>query len=419
MGNEKEENVAGIDKILDYSLSKLERTTDREGQDKLFESVKIARIGDLLEESSDKKVNGLCNVGQLLQEESSDSICLMSVGHGNGVDNVDQLAQEESSDSLFSVYVGSKKKVNAGDNDDVVQEESFDLLFSVSVGSKKKVNAAEDDNVVQEESFDSLFSVSVESRKQCNGLDNVDQLVQEESSDSLFSLSVGSKKINVAENGDDQEESSSSVFSVSVESRKQLNGLDNVDQLAQEEPSDSLFSVSLGSKKEANAAENADQSVQEESFDSLFSVSLESRKQVNAVKTDENEVNSSIAFGLKHIRKNPNSSPALGNSVLGPIENLTTSNREIKVTTDNTCTELKEDEKENMSSVQGLYSIPFSIEEPSLKKLNHTSKQKKGRHSKSAGSPIAVDTSLSSWLVKSDCRSPEDAQFQQHSVVKN
>ncbi|XP_074381232.1 uncharacterized protein LOC141723336 isoform X2 [Apium graveolens] len=375
LGNAKKENVVGVDKFLDYSLSKLE--------DKSLESRKISKIGDLLEESSDKKVNGLCNVGKLPQEESSGSLDSLSVGHLKGVENVDQLVQEESSDSLFSVSVGSKKKVNAADSDDVVREESSD----------------------------SLFSVSVESRKQCNGLGNVDRLVQEESPDSLFSVSVGSKKkVNVAENGDDQEESSNSRFRVPVESRNQLNDQDNVDQLVQEESSDSLFSVSVGSQKKANAAENVDRLVQEESSDSLFSVSFESRKQVNAVKTDENEVNSPITFGLKHISKIPNPSPALADSVLGPIENFTTLKKEIKVTTDNTCIELKEDEKENLCSVQGLNFIPpFSIEEPSLKKLNNTvSKQKKGSHSKAGSSPIAVDSSLSSWLVKPDGGSSED-----------
>ncbi|KAK1391062.1 hypothetical protein POM88_019240 [Heracleum sosnowskyi] len=347
-GNETEENVVGIDKVFDYSLLKLE--------DKSSESVKISKIGDLL-------------------EESSDSLYSLSVGHVNDGDDVDELVQE-SSDSLFSVSIGSKKKVNVVDNDDGVREESSD----------------------------SLFSVSVESRKQCSGLDNVDKLVQEESCDSLYFVSVGSKKkVNVAENGDDQEESSNSLFSVSDELRKQLNGLDNVDQLVQEESCDSLFSVSVGSKKKANAAENVDQLVQEESFDSLFSASIESRKQLNAVETDENEVNSPMAFGLKHICKNPNSSLTFANSVLGPIENLTNLKKEIKVTTENTCIESKEDDKENMSSVQGLNLIPFSIEEPSLKKLNNPiSKQKKRSQSKAGGSPIAVDTSLSSWLFIKD-----------------
>ncbi|KAL1808002.1 uncharacterized protein LOC108194476 [Daucus carota subsp. sativus] len=423
--NEKEGNVIRTDNFLDYGLSKLEKTAGLEAQEELNESLNIAKIGDLLQVSSDKQVNGLYNVRQLLQERSSDSLYSASAGNSNGLDDV--LAQEESSESLFSVSLGSKKKVNAAETDDdvreessdslfsvsvesrkqfncvdnvdqLVQEETSDSLFSVSVGSRKKVKTAENGEVlVHEESSDSVFSVSVESRQQFNGLDNVDQ---EESSDSLFSVSVGSKKkVNIAENGDvlDQEVSSGLLISASIESREQQNDFDNVDQLVQQESSDSL-SVSVGSDKKVNAAENGKFFVQEEPLGSQFSASSESRKQVNAVETDENEVTSPISLEVKHICKHDNLSPVFANSVLGPIENLTNWKKGIKVKTDNSCVELKESEKENL--------IPFSVEEPSLNKT--IPKQQKRSHLKAGGSPVSVDTSLSNWLIKSDGGSSEN-----------
>jgi hypothetical protein len=103
--------------------------------------------------------------------------------------------------------------------------------------------------------------------------------------------------------------------------------------------------------------------VQEESSESLFSLSIDSRKQVSAIETGEKEVNSPMPE-LKTIGSNPSARDRSQSVhlVLKPIENLT-----------------------QLKAVQAKITTP----------LENQAKEN-----------IAVDTSLSSWLVESEFTPP-------------
>ncbi|KAH7839801.1 hypothetical protein Vadar_009077 [Vaccinium darrowii] len=140
--------------------------------------------------------------------------------------------------------------------------------------------------------------------------------------------------------------------------------------------------------------------------DSLFSISIESRKQVSLSEIDEKEVNSPIPirgspdhYKLKSIGLNQNEGRKDLESVLNPVENLTQwrAKKSAKPPTP-----LKDQEKENIN-VEKVLTVPFG-EEPHSKFSNRDSKQR-FNHSKYDLDDIAVDTSLSSWLVESETTS--------------
>nr|XP_023920976.1 uncharacterized protein LOC112032450 [Quercus suber] len=161
-------------------------------------------------------------------------------------------------------------------------------------------------------------------------------------------------------------------------------------------------------------------SVQEESSESLFSLSIDSRKHVSENETGEKEVNSPMpvhassdkelkAIGLSPIARDRSQ---YVHPVLNPIENLT----QWKAVQAKALTPIKYQEKENIN-LEPYFNIATSPQkeninlephfnretspEPSFKQSKHNLKPK-FNDLKSAEHEVAVDTSLSSWLVESE-----------------
>lgn len=143
--------------------------------------------------------------------------------------------------------------------------------------------------------------------------------------------------------------------------------------------------------------------IKQESSESLFSLSLGSRKQVFTFEAGENEVNSP---DLSHCSLDIQPDKALSekksicrneniDSVLNPIENVTHCLNVAKVIT---LPQVHHLEKENINLDKDC-DIPISPEPTfcSRRKLKETRSD-----SKHAEDEIAVDTSLSNWLVESE-----------------
>ncbi|GMI65164.1 hypothetical protein HRI_000185700 [Hibiscus trionum] len=128
----------------------------------------------------------------------------------------------------------------------------------------------------------------------------------------------------------------------------------------------------------------------EESSDSLFSLSIESRKCVCEVEPDEKEVSSPMPIVLN--RNAEDKGGECVQSVLNPVENLA----QWKGVKAKAGIPLKEEEKENINVEQGS-DIPISPE--SNLKLGTSSSRLCSDGKKLERQEIAVDTSLSSWLV--------------------
>lgn len=142
--------------------------------------------------------------------------------------------------------------------------------------------------------------------------------------------------------------------------------------------------------------------VQEESSESLFSLSIDSRKYVSEAEVGEKEVCSpmpkcdSPQDELKSIGCNPNvrDRTQYVDPVLNPVESFT----KWKAVKGATLT-LHHHDKENVNIEQhfGMHISP----EPSFKLPTNNAKEN-ADHKKPLDKEIAVDTSLSSWLVKSE-----------------
>ncbi|CAK9174350.1 unnamed protein product [Ilex paraguariensis] len=143
--------------------------------------------------------------------------------------------------------------------------------------------------------------------------------------------------------------------------------------------------------------------IKEESSESLFSLSIESRKQIDTAETEDKEVNSAVTINVSPGNEMKTFWPNRDardrghyvHSVLNPVENLS----QWKAVKARTILTLNDDEKENFNLEKEL-NIPLS-EEPNFKQSSHRSKQKTD-HLKPQGHEIAIDTSLSSWLVESE-----------------
>ncbi|KAJ9180017.1 hypothetical protein P3X46_008324 [Hevea brasiliensis] len=145
--------------------------------------------------------------------------------------------------------------------------------------------------------------------------------------------------------------------------------------------------------------------VQEESSESLFSLSIDSRKYVCGAEVGEKEVSSPMPEcnspheELKPIGCNPNirDRTRYVDSVLNPVENLAQW-KAVKGAN----LPLHHQHKENINIEQhfGIHISP----QPSFKLLTNNSKAN-ADHQKPLDQEIAVDTSLSSWLVESETTS--------------
>ncbi|GAV82997.1 hypothetical protein CFOL_v3_26448 [Cephalotus follicularis] len=129
--------------------------------------------------------------------------------------------------------------------------------------------------------------------------------------------------------------------------------------------------------------------VQEESSESLFSLSIESRKQVCEVELGEKEVNSPMPNCNEQVKaigpdRNARDRSQYVHSVLNPVENLT----QWKAVKAKATPSLKYPAKENINVEQD-FDVPISLE-PSLR----------SNTKKLVDQEIAVDASLSSWLVE-------------------
>ncbi|KAK9291461.1 hypothetical protein L1049_019409 [Liquidambar formosana] len=145
--------------------------------------------------------------------------------------------------------------------------------------------------------------------------------------------------------------------------------------------------------------------VQEESSESLFSLSIDSRKQFSAAETGDKEVNSPMpvhnspdqevkTIGSNRIARDRSQ---YVHSVLNPVENIT---QWKAVKAKATTTPLKHHQSKENINLGEEFNIPFSLE-PSFKLLTHSSKRC-SNPPKGLDQEIAVDTSLSSWLVESE-----------------
>ncbi|KAK8712759.1 hypothetical protein V6N13_147987 [Hibiscus sabdariffa] len=137
-------------------------------------------------------------------------------------------------------------------------------------------------------------------------------------------------------------------------------------------------------------AENEPRLDIEESSESLFSLSIESRKHDCEVESDDKEVNSPMRIVLN--RNAEDKGGECVQSVLSPVENLA----QWKGVKAKASIPLKDEEKENINVEQGS-DIPFSLE--SNFKFGTSSSRLFSNGKKLVGQEIAVDTSLSSWLV--------------------
>ncbi|KAL4354506.1 hypothetical protein GQ457_06G018500 [Hibiscus cannabinus] len=161
-----------------------------------------------------------------------------------------------------------------------------------------------------------------------------------------------------------------------------------------EESGDELKDWDLGIKEVNETgigkAENEPRLDIEESSESLFSLSIESRKHDCEVESDDKEVNSPMRIVLN--RNAEDKGGECVQSVLSPVENLA----QWKGVKAKASIPLKDEEKENINVEQGS-DIPFSLE--SNFKFGTSSSRLFSNGKKLVGQEIAVDTSLSSWLV--------------------
>ncbi|KAK8633961.1 hypothetical protein V6N13_014790 [Hibiscus sabdariffa] len=137
-------------------------------------------------------------------------------------------------------------------------------------------------------------------------------------------------------------------------------------------------------------AKNEPQLDIEETSESLFSLSIESRKLACEIESDEKEVSSPMPVVLNRNAKDEGDQCV--QSVLNPVENLP----QWKGVKAKASSSLKNEEKENINVVGG-FNIPISPE-PDFK-LGTSSAKLCSNCRKLVGQEIAVDTSLSSWLV--------------------
>ncbi|XWS35228.1 hypothetical protein CRYUN_Cryun21dG0107900 [Craigia yunnanensis] len=199
--------------------------------------------------------------------------------------------------------------------------------------------------------------------------------------------------------------STSSVFDLTTSNEvcKSQNNRYQNSAKSEDELEDLDLEVSdLEYDNEDGKAENEPQYVMKESSESLFSLSIESRKQVCEVESDEREVTSPMPIDkspteqFKPIGLNQNAKDRGGQyvqSVLNPVENLAQW-KEVKA---KASIPVKSQEKENINLRQE-FDIPISPE-PSFKLATFSSKLC-STDKKLVDQEIAVDTSLSSWLVE-------------------
>ncbi|GMI79143.1 hypothetical protein HRI_001583600 [Hibiscus trionum] len=159
---------------------------------------------------------------------------------------------------------------------------------------------------------------------------------------------------------------------------------------SEEELKDLDLEINDGNEVGIAEAKNEAQLDIEESSESLFSLSIESRKLVCEFESDEKEVSSPMPVVLNRNAKDEGDQ--FVQSVLHPVENLP-HRKGVKA---KASSPLKNEEKENINLVEG-FNIPISPE-PDFK-LGTSSSKLCSNGKKLVGQEIAVDTSLSSWLV--------------------
>ncbi|KAI9187441.1 hypothetical protein LWI28_028174 [Acer negundo] len=149
--------------------------------------------------------------------------------------------------------------------------------------------------------------------------------------------------------------------------------------------------------------------VQEESSESLFSLSIDSRKHVYEVELGEKEVNSPMpvrSLPIQQVQENEENGLSrnardrsrYARSVLNPVENLTQW-KVVKARTTTPPPPSKFQSKENINLMQDL-DVPV-CPVPTFKLSTHSSVLSSD-NKKVFDQEIAVDTSLSSWLVESE-----------------
>ncbi|XP_022719702.1 uncharacterized protein LOC111277543 [Durio zibethinus] len=205
-----------------------------------------------------------------------------------------------------------------------------------------------------------------------------------------------------------KETAKSSVFDLTTSNvvcKSQNNRYQNSCAESEDELEDLDLEVSdLDDDNEEGKAENESQLVMEESSESLFSLSIESRKQVCEVESDEKEVTSPTPIDkspteeVKPIGLNPNSKyrgVEHLESVLNPVENLAQW-KEVKA---KASIPLKPDQEKENINLELEFDKMVTSPEPSFK-LETFSSKFWSNDKMLVSHEIAVDTSLSSWLVE-------------------
>ncbi|CAI9091499.1 OLC1v1026551C1 [Oldenlandia corymbosa var. corymbosa] len=270
--------------------------------------------------------------------------------------------------------------------------------------SKRAKISDEADLMMSESSVSSLFSYPPNLRYQNCASSDEDDFVGMDFKDTNLAADSESDDKNeeidskyTVQNGSQDtalvpEDSSESLFSLSIDSRNQIAAVEN-------DVGESRENGEIGSnnREKSDGQDSALLLVQEESSESLFSLSIDSRKQIAALDTDvgEKEVSSPLKPPSK--RGNARERSNCVQSVLNPIENLSQWNAVRAKTTPPITTD---QDKENVNLEQENDTFSFWGKPTSFKKSpQQLSRRFSNRHK---DDEIAVDTSLSSWLMSSE-----------------
>ncbi|CAL5404059.1 unnamed protein product [Camellia sinensis] len=285
--------------------------------------------------------------------------------------------------------------------------------------SKKKVTFDLNVKTYEESSAQKIQNCSVEcekgkekERENKEETQNERQSLSDSSMSSVFSYPPSHRYHNFTTIDDDQSEDMELVETTDSDD------INDHDALAQEQDSsESLFSLSIGSRKQVSASEidekevnspitipvttGSNQISRESALNPIGNLTRwkadKAKRAVTPLKDREKEnINLEQEISIPFSEEPSLKSSDSRESVLNPIENLS---QWKAAKAKRAFTPLKGQEKENIDSEQEL-SIPLS-EEPSFKSSKHGS-QRRSNRAKQEFNEIAVDTSLSSWLVESE-----------------
>ncbi|XP_052187739.1 uncharacterized protein LOC127798300 isoform X2 [Diospyros lotus] len=274
----------------------------------------------------------------------------------------------------------------------------------------EKGEIEKDQAVVVEENSESLFSLSIESTKQVSSYEAGEKEVNSPIAAAIHGLPDGElEPIGLNQSATDSAESldsSKSLFSLSVGSKQQVSASGAGEKEVNGPIAAAIHDLPDQEIKPIGLNQGATDSAKSlDSSESLFSLSTGSGQQASASEAGEKEVTSPMKIhGWTNQKIRPiglNQTEGERRKYVGSVLNMVENLTQWRAAKERRSTPLKKDqEKENISTAKEI-SIPFSAEEPSFKSPIRSSRQRSSC-SKREGNEIAVDTSLSSWLVESE-----------------